>query len=239
MAQLAINSREAASTGLSPFFLEHGYHFEPLDLHEPAKIALARVQRTQRERASQIADKMAESLDSARVELSDAQQQQEAYTNTRRDAAPDNRVGQKVWLDIRDVRSDRLSHKLGPQHAKFTITKKINANAYRLDTPPGSHSVFHVWRLRPAADDPFPSQKESDYQPPGVLVNDEEEHFVEQIIDEKVRRRGKGTEKQFLVKFIGFQTPEWRPAKELENNTALDIYEQTTRGTRGMGERRA
>ena len=32
MAQLAINGRDSASTGVSPFFLDHGYHVEPLEL---------------------------------------------------------------------------------------------------------------------------------------------------------------------------------------------------------------
>lgn len=33
-AQLAINSRDVASTGISPFFLDHGYHLELLELDE-------------------------------------------------------------------------------------------------------------------------------------------------------------------------------------------------------------
>ena len=34
MAQLAINGRDAAATGVSPFFLDHGYHVEPLEIDE-------------------------------------------------------------------------------------------------------------------------------------------------------------------------------------------------------------
>ena len=33
-AQIAINGRDAASTGVSPFFLQHGYHINPLNLQE-------------------------------------------------------------------------------------------------------------------------------------------------------------------------------------------------------------
>ena len=32
-AEVAINDKDAASTNVSPFFLQHGYHIEPLDLH--------------------------------------------------------------------------------------------------------------------------------------------------------------------------------------------------------------
>ena len=34
MAELAINNRDAHSTSVSPFFLAHGYHVEPLQLKE-------------------------------------------------------------------------------------------------------------------------------------------------------------------------------------------------------------
>ena len=44
MAQLAINGRDSASTGVSPFFLDHGYHVEPLQLEEEAGIFLTLVQ---------------------------------------------------------------------------------------------------------------------------------------------------------------------------------------------------
>ena len=35
MAQLAIANQTAASTGFSPFFLDHGFHLETLQLTEP------------------------------------------------------------------------------------------------------------------------------------------------------------------------------------------------------------
>lgn len=35
IAELAINNRDAASTGVSPFFLMHGYHVEPLGVVQP------------------------------------------------------------------------------------------------------------------------------------------------------------------------------------------------------------
>ena len=34
-AQLALNSRENSAIKMSPFYLEHGYHPEPLQVREP------------------------------------------------------------------------------------------------------------------------------------------------------------------------------------------------------------
>jgi hypothetical protein len=65
------------------------------------------------------------------------------------------------------------------------VLEAIGSHAYRLDTPPGIHNVFHVSLLRPATDDPFPSQSNGDYQPPPRLVNGEAEYLVEEILQER------------------------------------------------------
>jgi transposase InsO family protein len=36
VAQLALNNRESAATKISPFFVEHGYHVEPVAVEDPA-----------------------------------------------------------------------------------------------------------------------------------------------------------------------------------------------------------
>ena len=111
-----------------------------------------------------------------------AQEGQEEYANRHRQAAPAYQVGQKVWLDLRNIKTNRPSKKLDARHAKFTVLEKIGSHAYRLDTPPGIHNVFHTYLLRPAADDPFPSQKQTDWQPPAIINDEgEEEWEVERI----------------------------------------------------------
>lgn len=41
MAQLTICSRDAVSTGVSPFFLDHGYNVEPVQLEEDVEMDLS------------------------------------------------------------------------------------------------------------------------------------------------------------------------------------------------------
>jgi hypothetical protein len=72
-----------------------------------------------------------------------AQQNQEEATNRRREQAFQYKVGDKVWLDLSNIRTDRISKKLDWKHVKFTVLEVIGTHSYRLDTPPGIHNVFH------------------------------------------------------------------------------------------------
>jgi hypothetical protein len=149
-----------------------------------------------------------------------AQQQQEESTNKHRNQAVSYKVGDKVWLDLRNVKTDRKSKKLDSKNAKYTVTKVIGSHSFELDVPKGIHPVFHSKLLRPAASDPFPSQVQSDYQPPGRILNDESMYDVEKILKERIKK-GK---KQFYVKWIGYQRPDWNDASNFEDTLAFAEY---------------
>lgn len=68
-----------------------------------------------------------------------------------------------------------IQETLDARHAKYTVLEKIGSHAYRLDTPPGIHPVFHTSLLRPANNNPLPSQIRTDPQPPAILGNDNDE----------------------------------------------------------------
>jgi hypothetical protein len=105
------------------------------------------------------------------------------------------------------------------------VLEAIGLHAYCLDTPPGIHNVFYVSLLRPAANGPFPSQSNSDYQPPAKLVNGEEEYAVEEILQEREKRVGRGRRTEYLVKWVGYKQPTWEPAANLVDTAALDAWE--------------
>ena len=130
-------------------------------------------------------------------------------------------------MSLRNVRTDRPNKKLDNRSTKFTVIEVVSPLAYRLDTPPGIHNVFNVDLLRPAADDPLPSQVVDDPQPPAVLVDDEEEWQVEKILRERQKKllgRGRRKRLEYLVKWQGYADPTWEPATALEDSTALDNY---------------
>ena len=225
IAELAINNRDAHSTGVSPFFLTHGYHVEPLQLKETPQIA--RVPRGPIQQADLIVRQLQEAREWAQTSMAVAQQEQEEAANRTRQQAPQFRVGDKVWLDLRNVRTTRSSKKLDWKNAKYTITEVIGSHSYRLSTPPGIHNVFHSSLLRTASTDPLDSQKTDDTQPEPVIIGDQEEYEVEKILKDRVVRRGRGSQKQYLVKWAGYAEPTWEPASALQDVAALDAYEET------------
>ncbi|KAF4624767.1 hypothetical protein G7Y89_g13402 [Cudoniella acicularis] len=65
----------------------------------------------------------------------------------------------KVWLNLKNIRTDRPSKTLDVRNAKYTVIEVIGSYSYRLDTPPGISNVFYSQLLRLANDDPLLSQE--------------------------------------------------------------------------------
>src|SRR5436190_14824540 len=130
-----------------------------------------------------------------------AQSLQEEQINRHQQAAPTYAVKDKMWLNLRHIKTDQPSKKLDTHHAKFIVLKCIGSHAYRLDTPPEIDNVFHIWLLRPAADDPFLSQRRADWQPPALITNDDgEEYEIKAILNERVVNCGRGRRHEYWVK---------------------------------------
>ena len=95
-------------------------------------------------------------------------------------------VGEKVWLQAKQIKIHQQSAKLGPkQLGPFTITDVLSDVDYRLALPTALriHNVFHVDHLSP--------HKENEVNgltPPSepVTINGEEEYEVDYIRDSKL-----------------------------------------------------
>jgi transposase InsO family protein len=233
MAQIAINGRDATSTGVAPFFLQHGYDVDPLQLVTPLgadRKKYTAEERSDREKAEAIVAKFRDVFDLVQASMAEAQAEQEKQANRHRKEARSYKVGDKVWLKLdKQYRTGRQSRKLDWKSAKYTVIEVVDSHSVKLDTPPGHHPVFHVDRLRLASSDPLPSQVQDDYQPLPLQVGDEEEWVVEEIVGEQLKRRGRGWKLYFDVKWKGYHRTTLEPAEALENTEALDRWEANTR----------
>ncbi|KAI0992630.1 hypothetical protein K3495_g15555 [Podosphaera aphanis] len=135
-------------------------------------------------------------------------------------------VGDKVWLDLRNIKTPQLSKKLAWQHAKYEVTAVPDALTVELNVPGNIHKRFHVELIKRAGDDPLPSQYRDDAQNPPLLDNLEEpEYEVEAIIRARTTRRGRGKFRQALVKWVGWADPTWEPLEYVKDTVALENFE--------------
>ena len=109
IAMMALNSRVSQSTRLSPFFMTHGYHQSIMDFTVPeeqgSSLSLA-------EQGRQLVERWRNSADMAKAAMAVAQEAQERHSNIRRLVGNEFRLGNRVWLKLKHVKTTRPIKKL-------------------------------------------------------------------------------------------------------------------------------
>ena len=240
-AQLALNSRVSSATGLSPFFAEHGYWVEPIEVAEGASRPL----NSREEAAERFVKRIQETTSFVQAAAAATSQKYEDEANQRRRQGYKYAVGDWVWLDTRNYKSARPSKKLDAKHEKFQVERVISELVVELRGVPGAiYPRVHVDLLRPAYPNALPGQTVDDSQPSSILVDGEEEWAVQRILCARTSRRGRGYIRECLVQWRGYWRPTWERVTNLLETEALDTYEAeygdilTSDGPRGEFEAR-
>ena len=143
---------------INPFFITHKYNTPLLDYDIAAADNMEdRGARTPAEMKNKITRKLREASDFAQAVIAYTQDIQQQYTNQYRQPTERLRAGNRVWLNLKNITTDRPCKKLDWKNAKYTVLKVISNHNYKLDTPPGIHNVFYASLLKRAAADPFPN----------------------------------------------------------------------------------
>jgi len=172
------------------------------------------------------ADGFAAKVEDLRVRLHknlvDAQQRQTKYAKGEEMLF---KVGDKVWLSTKHIRTSRLSKKLDYKRiGPYRVCKVVNKNAYKLELPATLriHDVFHV-SLLDLYREPVPGQPSGK---PVLVISDDlpdsEEYWeVERILDSRVRLSGKERKRriEYLVQWAGYSHiyTTWEPEENLEH----------------------
>ncbi|KAG0160841.1 hypothetical protein PDIDSM_8372 [Penicillium digitatum] len=209
----AVLEQYLRATRVSPFYANYGFHprigFEP---SQPASHPATRD-------AEKFATRMQELTEYVRAEILSAQARYEEQTNRHRAPARRYRPGQLVWLNARNIRTLRPQKKLDWKNlGPFKVLEAISAHAYKLELPASMkiHPVFNVSLLQPAATNPVNGQV-TEPAPP-VEVEGLEEWEVEDILDSRWERRGRGGPRlKYTVKWIGYDEPTEEPAEYLDH----------------------
>ena len=161
--------------------------------------------------------------DHLRTEMARAQMRHQEYADRKRTPAPTLRIGDRVWLNAKNVTTTRSSQKLDHRRlGPFTIIEVVSDWAYRLDFPKDirMHSVQHVSLLDPVAEDPLPGQVAP--PPPPVEIHGEEEYTVEEILDSRTRWR----RLEYLVKWKGYDETIWEKATNVDELQTIDSFHE-------------
>lgn len=214
--EFAYNNHRQASTGHSPFYLNYGQH-------PSANWNVQHAATSQVPAALEFIEKIDEAMQDARASIQAAQASQARHANKhRRDLAFE--VGEEVMLSTANIpgTTGLQPRWTGP----FKVSKVISANAYKLDLPATMqiHPTINVSQLKPyRRNEEFPNRRNSRPPPLQVYDNNDEEHEVEEILGHRIKRRGRTSRKEYLVKWKGYPSYDatWEPESHL--STASDI----------------
>ena len=222
------NHREQSAIKDSPFHVMMGYHPRTWpDTPDESSIP------TINERLKELSSIRSEAL--AAHELA-----RQSMADRIRRQYPSFRVGDKVWLDSRNIALSTPAkfkkRHLGP----FPITKAHGKLNFELELPDGwqIHPVFHAGLLSKYHE--TEAHGPAYLEPPPDVIDGSEEYEVEAILSEK----GKGRKKKYLVAWRGYsdQDNEWVDAKDIENaQEALEEYrkrKETTKTSKRKPRRR-
>ena len=95
---IAIRGREATSTKVSPFFLQHGYYVDPLQLEVPLRSSqdYSASEQAGKKVADAMIKKFKQVFNLAQASIAEAQQEQERQANKYQKEPKQLRVGDKV-----------------------------------------------------------------------------------------------------------------------------------------------
>ena len=218
IAEFTYNNAPNASTGISPFFANKGYH-PNITIHPEYQLA------------SQNAHDFIVNLDELhsvlRDEIARAQSRYKEQADRTRISAPEFPIGSKVYVLAEHIRSTRPTEKFAEKYlGPFIVVERVGSLSYQLQLPNYMnriHPVFHVSQLEPAIENTIPNRVQS--PPPPIEVEGEEEYEVEAIL--KHRRRGNGY--QYLVRWKNFlsESDSWEPAHAFTHaQEILNEYKQ-------------
>jgi hypothetical protein len=217
LAEFVYNNAKSASTGMSPFFANYGFHpraapkvrTEPASYEHPA--------------AETLADHLRNVHAELRVELEKAQQAYKRKFDRKAKPVPSFKVGDLVWLNRKNIETTRPSAKLDfKRFGPFKITKVVGEArlAFELELPPQwrIHNVFHATLLDPYHANEIEGRTQLVPQMPEI-VEGEPEYEVKEVLDSKIV----GRKVWYHVDWVGYG-PEgrtWEPVENLAHSEKL------------------
>jgi hypothetical protein len=155
------------------------------------------------------------------AEMKQSQAIHSEQANKSRRTGAELNIGDKVWLDARNISTTQPSKKLDWKRiGPYEVAEVVSPWAFRIKLPHQLciHDVQLISRLKKTADNPLPLQQHE--PPPPFIVEGEEEYELERIEDSRMFRH----QLQYLVKWKGYNEMSWEPAVNMDGLKAIDEF---------------
>ena len=173
MGEFSANANMSATTKVLPFLAAKDYNlrmsFDPMYLS--ADLTREKIANST---ARSIASCIEEVWDFMQDKITKLQAKQVVAANCHRKQPPEYKIGDKVFLLTKNIRTERLSKKLDDKNIDPFKIKKLVGSSYQLELPYTMkiYDIFHPNLLWKAANNSLPGQQNS--SPPPTVVNNKE-----------------------------------------------------------------
>jgi hypothetical protein len=197
LAEFAYNNAPNASTGISPFFANKGYH-PSLSIHSERDAISAK--------AKDFVVDLQSLHEFLRESITMAQERYKVTADANLIPPPEYKVGDSAYILAKYISTTRPTRKFSEKYlGPFEIIAQPSANAFTLRLSKelrSVHPVFHVSQLEPHTPNIIPGRVE---EPPGAIeVEGEERYEVKNIVDSKLDRRFR-IKLRYLVEWMGYE----------------------------------
>jgi hypothetical protein len=192
IAEFAYNNSPHETTGLTPFFVNKGYHPNiDHDTNAPYTSIAAR----------RYAGDLATLHEEVKEQIKSSSELYAEYANRKRIPAPEFADNSMAYVKAKFFRITRPSHKLADKFlGPYRVIKHVHESSVMLDLPAELkrvHNVFHVSMLEPHPNDLIPNQIAT--PPPPVKIDGELQYEVKEIVDSRLFRG----RLQYRVEWLG------------------------------------
>ena len=232
--EYSINASPSTSTGYTPYFLAYGL--------TPSLIPIPTCK--EKSPSTNLLSTLSDALGTARINISNAQERQRAYYNTRHRAPHIYNVGDKVLLQgLRWQAEAQRSAKLQlPWLGPFEIKQLLSNDNIELALPPTLpvHPIFHTSKIQPYVDPGlhFPKRKVPPKPESEIDTEGDEVLEINRILDTRMFR-GK---RQWLVRWVGYGPDDdlWTNDTDIKGRKAIEkfVCEQPVQNSRNTRSRR-
>jgi hypothetical protein len=224
-AELCYNSTEHTTIGVSPLVAYCGFQPRRTFLEPPATKNLG-VTGGAASAAIDWSTRMTEITHRVQDAMRKAQEGHKRFYDRSHQPAT-FQVGDQVLLRSKNIKTWRASKKLDYRYlGPYTITEKINDNAFRLQLPRSlrTNDVFSVQLLKTVNNDTVADRPAGVTRP--IHSAEDTEYEVEAILGERERRSRGRRVQEYLVKWAGYPSEynTWEPRNNLEEVAIFGDY---------------